>query len=217
MSWIILTQILLCLVGGGLIARYFSEPIRSLVVRTMPLEKRISEDSFHIQARASTIIAATLALLLAGALFWGAEHIKSWSGLPPSFKQQQQSLITDLGEMPNLTPSPVLADSGWVEDPMITQALPKPTVEYTTDSVEPTPAPILDLYYLQVGAFDNVTNANSKAEALRQQHGNLVQQLHLGGSIGPEKVLLGPFPTREAASTYRQRHRLKAWVRQQKR
>lgn len=218
MSWFIGLQVLGCLLAGGLLARSLSEHIRGLVVRLMPLEKRISEDSFHIQARTSTIIAAALALFLSGLLFWGLEYTKQTLGFSPLFQSSMQYTV--------LPAAPDLSTRIEASEPLPTTYSAAPVIHEgpsTTAPVVTPPAPdtsfiqIVAVYYLQVGAYDQLTNARAEAHRLEAQHPGLVQVLKFPYSTGPHKVLLGPFPARQAATNYRRLKRLHGFVRKHQR
>ena len=207
MSWMLFLQGLMCVLAGGYVARMLSTGIRALVVRAMPLEKRISDESFHIQARTTTIIAAAIALLLAGAAFWGVERAKKWITQGETGVHEQTAIIP-FYEPPSPGPPTPTTNVGPPTDSVVatTEAISKPTppAEQTT---------ITALYYLQLGAYDNPQLARAHYQLVLARHGPLARQLHLPATRGAHKVLLGPFSSRKAASAYRQQYQLEAFVR----
>lgn len=219
MQWIIPVQILVAVIIGGAVARYLSGVIRSLVVRSTPVEKRLSEESFNIQTRTSTIIGATVALLVAGGIYWGIESVKSYFPKAPVMVEEQTVILPftsstkeqDVESGQEHIPTPVRPSSSPAQ-----AAIPDASPATRPTAYEAS-APIQmgkGTYYLQLGAYVDGAKALRHAQGLRERYGSLLQTVQLPETTGPNKVLLGPFRTRRDVVRYRQQHQLKGFVRQ---
>lgn len=217
MQWIIPVQMLVAIIIGGTVARSLSGVIRHLVVRSIPVEKRLSEESFNIQTRTSTMIGAAVALLVAGGIYWGIESVKSYFSKEPLMVEEQTLILpftppakeqeVESGE--EKTSAPIASSPAQAAIPDASPATKPTTYE------ESAPIQIgKGSYYLQLGAYVDGTKALRHAQGLRERYGSLLQTVHLPGTTGPNKVLLGPFLTRRDAVRYRQQHQLKGFVRQ---
>ncbi|WP_367389021.1 SPOR domain-containing protein [Lewinella sp. LCG006] len=216
MQWIIPVQILVAIIIGGTVARSLSGVIRALVVRSIPVEKRLSEESFNIQTRTSTIIGAAVALLVAGGIYWGIESVKSYFPKEPLMVEEQTVILP-------FTPPTKEKDVESEEVPIsapITSSPAQATIPDASPATRPTAyeasVPIQTgkgTYYLQLGAYVDGTKALRHAQRLRERYGSLLQTVQLPETTGPNKVLLGPFLTRRDVVRYRQQHQLKGFVR----
>lgn len=212
MNGLILAEISMGLIVGSWLAYRLRDSIRSLVVRSMPVEKRISDDSYYIQTRASTIIAFLLALSMAGIFFWGVEKLRK--AYFSEAKIVQQQTLLPIKAVPSTsvdTPdAPPPNEPSTTPEADETDQEAEPVPNSPPSSQQPSSYAINGHYYLQVGAFKVYESAMKRLEYFQQLLTIPVRLVTLPATLGPNKVLVGPFASRQQAMTYRQQQELLA-------
>lgn len=197
-NWLLFVFAILSLLAGGYLARLSSDLIRKLVVRLMPVEKRFSDDSFRQQMLRATIIGWCMTLLLGGGFFWGSLQLLHTYTTPTVAEQEQL--------LPVSNPIPVKTS--------LTEHTAKrdttPVTIVPTESPQATAS--TGTYFLQLGAYDQITNAREQVNRYRSQLEIPVQVKQQEGTDGPYKVWVGPLGSRKLAADYRQAQQLKATI-----
>jgi len=215
MDYFFVVRILLALLAGFWVARYFRAAIRGLVIRLMPLKYRMSEQSFHLQSRISTALAILIALAIGFIVNQGLNRAieaagdKWWSKSDKmetfSFPAEPESVHTEPEPIPSpepdISPVPSLAE----EKPSEKTATP--------DSYGSTAAPQKGSHYLQVSAFDETDNAWRYYHAMERRYPGRAHLGKVSNGPGLYKALLGPFPNRAATLSFRARHNLQGFPR----
>lgn len=217
MDYFFVIRILLALLVGFWVARYFRAPIRGLVIRLMPIKYRMSEQSFHLQSRISTGLAILIALAIGFVVNQGLSRALQlvegrWWDRTESIEAFSMPL-----EPASPPPEPELEPLPEPEPQANPHLVPETEKPETTIPKAYGPAPEatapVGSYYLQAGAFDKAENAWRYHYTLSRRFPG---RAHLGEQAGrycPHKVLLGPFPSRRAVRSFRGRHGLEGFPR----
>ncbi len=199
MNWLFYVQFAAAILIGGWVARLLRGTIRSIIVRMMPIDRRIAEDSFRIQARIGAVVSIVLVLVVAVLVYQGVEYVKQRVG--EATATVEKTLVADI-------PGPI---------PAQTSVLPLPMpAESSMGHTSPAPAaPVFTeaQFHLQLGAFDNVDNAHRLVARSRERLSAPVFMLHLPATPAPYKVLVGPFPSKVFAREFLKQHDIKGYVR----
>lgn len=216
MNWstlFLITQILLALATGAYAAFRLQDVIRSLVVRSMPVEKRISDESFDIQTRKSTIIAFILFFFVAGLVYWGISLGEDaiW---PKVQQHEEQSFFSPSHLIPkkegNKIEKPI--DKPLLEKaPIVLDTVSSTVIKQTPKAYE-QPQP-MGPYYLQLGAYNSAKAALDEACQFQISLQESVQVVVIPHTKGPNKVLIGAFSSRKAVNHYRQGKNLVGFAR----
>ena len=208
----------IALVAGFIVARRLRRFVRSSVIRSMPLEKRMSEQSYSLQTRISTLIGFVIALLAAALANLGLLQLEEIIGIPVLTQSTTSATISDFEEEASL-----FASSNWpseIDEPIDTadtswNSLPQP------DSNDELPSGKMKqlekgAYYLQLYAFNSQELAMNQLSKSRSQLYKPVMLGKVEYSIAPYKILAGPFLSRVAARKYRDKYKLKGFTRHRK-
>jgi|GEM_PF-6895601 len=180
--------------------------LRALVVRSMPVRHRISEKSFLIQTRISTLLAFVLAITVALLTEWGLREAAQALGLPTTVTKTEQH---DIATSPDPAPAPAPA---LVPEP---EPAPVDTLPDTPQTKQPTSVATTteEIYYLQLYAFRRQDFAEAAQAAMSEALDQPVWLAVRPGDTEPYKIMAGPFPSRAAAVRYRKRRQLRGFPR----
>ncbi len=222
-----LLRIIIGLIIGLLAARKMRELIRSIVIRCIPLKHRISERSFQLQTRATTVVAILVAIGIAIGLNYGLSKalektdiskstlITSPSVMPqPALKKKE----ADKGDPPSITtPEPAIkfqeqpiSDYEWFNNKEATSvtktnkkiAYPMTKKGYAAPALQRLPSVYQIPHYAQIYAFDSFQRAKRQQVLWTQQHSLPIWVGYAEGSQAPYKVLVGPFENRAEATWF---------------
>lgn len=208
----------LALIAGIVFARLLRKPVRVVVTRMIPIQKRIEDNFYKRLTRITTVVGIVLALTVATLTNYGILRLAggweqteqvdiqplddgdSWtpetfleSPLPASRPVEELNLMPSIPEIYEATPA----------EPEITPMAPMPA--------ERTPAP--GRFYLQLYAFQHYENALRQVQVWP---GGELYRCHLAFAPGedvPYKILIGPFSSRDAARQFRRRKGLSGFPR----
>ena len=207
--YVIVAQVLVALVIAFYLTRKIRGFIRATVVRLMPLKHRISDESFNMQTRISTVAAYLIGLLLTGLIYWGIDEI-AHKMAPTSIVQQETTVA-----FPVLPSPPPVNDSISGSKPLIERKTSPPLrnpaqiYEHSQHRQEQTTR---GTYYVQLYAFNDVDRALVQQTHYGQSLNRVVDIIKVSGTLGPYKVIIGPFQTRDAAKAYIRQENLPAIV-----
>jgi hypothetical protein len=197
----------LMLLLGFWIARLARDLIRSIVVQTMPANKRIQENAFLVQSRISTAVGLFLAFGLA---------IAAYAGVKKGIRAVSAS-VTGRVEKPEAIEPPKEADPLSTVEAVFSTGIPDTVPEgHTWPTADHPSAPTSrtqpgGAFYLQVHAFIDETKAWRQHDALKA---SLRREIWVGLSSSdpvPYKVLIGPFASREEAIRFRDARRMEGF------
>lgn len=186
--------------------------LRALVVRSMPVRHRISEKSYLLQTRISTVLAFVLALTVGLLTEWGLREAAHALGLPTTVEQPEaQDRSASVEQVPAALPLPEPKPSPEPEpvprDTLVAPSQPK------TKQPSPVSAPTAEPYYLQLYAFRRQDFAEAAQAALSKALDQPVRLAERPGDTEPYKIMAGPFPSRAAAVRYGKRRQLNGFPR----
>lgn len=220
---------------GVYLANRWKEIFRGLVIRCMPIKHRISEQSYILQTRITSIVGIVFAILVA-VLINMAFGI-GWQKMGWQTRLQQQSVTPKLIPIP---PSPVVPNlplkevikykkettveekpmaiqspiqkkyfPNTVHQPLATPArevvyIPRPTTYY-----QPVALPV----YLQIYAFTTFPKAQQQKARWIGQTPFPVKVGYIEYDFTPYKVVIGPFPSRQAAKHFKNQITIPAFIR----
>lgn len=206
--WLII-RASLALFAGFWIASRLRGILRAIVVRSMPVRYRMSEESFNIQTRISAFLAIAIGLGIATLAYWGLS--KAGQALKgPVVSRSTTVEIEPAPEAPAPPPPPVKLEKAPADTLPAPEALPQTYEEPRPARLPARAAPPAPgaAYYLQLHAFV------SEARAWKQQAywaARLPRRIHVGvqpGGAVPYKVLAGPFGSRKQAIDFREKNKL---------
>lgn len=217
--YVVLGQVLLSLILAFYLTRKFRDFIRATVVRFMPVRHRISDESFNMQTRISTIVAFGLGLLLTGLFYRGLQEIVE-AAWPGAISREETTQVYVEPAIPQrMVPEP--ADDIPAEDVQPKTSLPEANTEPVPSDYEvqqpivPTRrvvVPESGPYYLQLYAFNNVDRALAQEAIYRDQLPYPVEVRKISRTIGPYKVVVGPIATRQELRELRRKLRMPTMV-----
>lgn len=203
----------LSLAVGLLVARRLRGLIQKGVTRSIPMKDRMAEDFLNRLSNRSTIIGIVLALVLSSLSYWGLS--KAWPRpntsaiqyggarqVDPPVQQKEKVIDKETQQLEELTLNPLktpdLAPLEAKEEP------PSPTLPQRASSSE---------WFIQIGAFSVEANAYDLYQSQQQQSQLRVYLAESSDLRGKWKILLGPFPTAQAARNYRNQHAIPGFPR----
>lgn len=211
------------LVIGIWVAYKMRNVIRATIIRFIPIRKRISQQSYELQTRLTPLICF---ILIAVVTFCfnhfiekGINKIYSIDQTPDTNQSStyEQSLFNT-----NPEPIPEVRTIPKKQSVKIEKPARQPSYTPTIDATPKRPEIVIEQparlitnpYYIQRDAFSTIDKANRQySDYLRSNH---THQYLIGidpvGDI-PYKLLIGPFPNREAANRYRRHYRILGFVR----
>lgn len=208
----------IALIAGFIVARRLRRFVRSSVIRSMPLEKRMSEQSYSLQTRISTLIGFIIALLAAALANLGLLQLEEMIDIPVLTQNTSSTTISDFEE----EEASLFASSNWpseIEEPITIDAIRDSLPQ--SDSYDELPSGNMKplekgAYYLQLYAFNSQELAMSQLFLSRSQLDKPVMLGKVEYTLGPYKILAGPFPSRVAARAYRDKYKLTGFTRHRK-
>lgn len=215
--WFI-AQLLISLLLGIIVARILKKFTRVLITRFMPLNQRMASNFFPRLSRISTIVGLFITLAVAIPAYIGIGKTSHWFQVtekesilatPNTMKQSTQEEINT-----SSTPLPVTQIPTDYESPE-----PRPNPKTTnprsnlTSKESAPPARVTDIYYLQVNAFHQLNKAIQQKTRRQKQTSIAVHIAFLEKDLPPYKVVIGPFPSMEAARKFRKRKKLNGFPR----
>lgn len=212
-SYWFLIRTLLALSVGFWIASRLRGTLRAIVIRSMPVRYRMSEEYFNTQTRISAILAMVIGLGIASLTYWGIG--KASNAIKGPIVSRSTTVEIEPMPSPPPTPAPLKLESAPTdtllhEDPLpATYEEPEP-VRIPSPSARPAPG---NPYYLQLYAFVSKTRA---WEQKAYWAARLPQRVFVGirpADEVPYKVLAGPFDSRGQAISFRERNKLTGFPR----
>ncbi len=188
--------------------------LRAIVVRSMPVRYRMSEEYFNIQTRISVILAVVIGLSIATLTYWGLS--KASQAITGPVISRSSSVEIEPAPSPLSFPAPFEEEEPQLDTLPYAETLPENYEEPEPSRIpDPSPPPSFeDPYYLQLHAFVSDTRAwNQKAHWAKR----LPRKVHVGihsGAAVPYKVLAGPFGSRKQAISFREKNKLIGFPRQ---
>lgn len=203
----------LSLAVGLLVARRLRGLIQKGVTRSIPMKDRMAEDFLNRLSNRSTIIGIVLALVLSSLSYWGlskawppskttAIHYSSTRKADPPVQREEKETDQEAQPPEELTLNPLKTPD----------LKPQPVKEEPPSPTQPQRASSSD-WFIQIGAFSVEANAYDLYQS-QQQQGQLRVYLAESSDLnGKWKILLGPFPTAQAARNYRNQHAIPGFPR----
>lgn len=211
-SWFLI-RTLLSLSLGFWIASRMRGILRTIVIRSMPVRYRMSEEYFNTQTRISMALAVVVGLSIASLTYWGLS--KAGSAIKGPVVSRSTTVEIEPLPSPPPTPAPLKVERAPADTMPETEFIPE-TYE------EPQPVRILPnisraqrghRHYLQLHAFISEARAWDQKEYWSTR---LPEPIHVGilpGDEVPYKVLAGPFGSRGQAVTFRDKNKLAGFPR----
>ena len=193
-------KLVIVLLLGLLLARFFKKYIRVVLTRLMPVQQRMSDDFFHKLTFRSTIIGGIITLATAAGLYGligrGEAYFFPAATLPTRFESSPQIPVPKT-DGSTLVPTTIVAE----EETPSTTSTNTPTYEE-------------EQVFLQIYAFRQRIAAEKQVLHWAARTDYLVLLAYGAADTEPYKVLIGPFPTTTAATDFRQRQGIRGFPRQ---
>lgn len=210
MNYPVIFQIGAELALSVLIIRRIRGWIRKHILRYIPVDKRISDDGFHLQNRYSIIVASIGILILTMLFHLGINQFKRYIS-----KQPKETIVTPVAEQAaEQTAEIPFAQPPTIDTPVTESELkdvlpPKPQPPKVIESPDSTPD-----WYAQVHAISLLNLAKNAQQQQTAPANRQVYLAHFATDPQPYKILIGPFSDRRSTQAYIQAHALNAWPRQ---
>lgn len=201
---LLILRIAACLGGGFWLARQLRGVIPAIVLRLMPAKHRFSENAFRIQTRISTIVAVVVTLGGAALLHQGINWVAA---------QVRTQTRTQISPQPPKTPVPMAIPQEVAEDYEWPPARPERYEDPTPSPTAPAPAPKTGDWCLQLHALTDEDNARQQQARLSRALSRPVQLSYLQGDIGPYKLYIAGFGSRDEALRFAKKHGLSGFPR----
>lgn len=191
--------------------------VRALVVRSMPVRYRISERSYLLQTRISTIAAFSITIGTAMLVNWGFWKFQKAVGLsvekektdlPPSPtppKERPVPFSSVLPTIPPPAPAPIPSP-----EPLPQEGRSDPSSPPPHPAAPPAPP---DPHYWQLHALEEWEGAWSAKDDLERKLARTVWLAVTAEDPMSYRLLVGPFRTRDEAVRYSRRKKLKGFPR----
>lgn len=196
---------LLALICSYFIARRMRHFLLSLVIKSMPVTQRYSEDGFKKQTRIVSRLGIGLTILLTIGIEVGYRY-----AFQPNNKKADSSHLPT--QNMNLFPTVAPTISPTLETTPTNQIPPRPISTPATISA-PTNSPVSRLYYLQLAAFSDPTHVQKAKAAYVTK---VPHPLYLAidqHPTTPFKVVVGPFASILEVRQYQLQYGLRGYVR----
>lgn len=191
-------KLVIVLLLGLLLARFFKKFTRVVLTRLMPVQQRMSDDFFHKLTFRSTIIGAMITLGAAAGLYWLIGKGEAYFIPSTTIPTRLESIPTIPAPQPEeITPTTITA---------VEEVRTIPTAEIPTDNEAQV--------FLQIYAFRQRTAAEKQVLYWAARTDYLVLLAYGAADTEPYKVLIGPFPTTTAAIDFRQGQGMRGFPRQ---
>ena len=168
------------------------------------MKHRISERSFVLQTRITTLVSVIVGGLIALLVFQGMTRA-AWkiTGRP----QPPKPPVVKPIEKPETRPPDTAPEP---ELPIPASSEPAPEAAPPPPKTEAAPG---ELSYLQLHALTDFDAAWAQRAHWERRLGRAVWVAHESAGVGPYKVLVGPFPDRRSASAYKRQKKLDGFPR----
>jgi len=220
---------------GVYLANRWKEIFRGLVIRCMPIKHRISEQSYILQTRITSIVGIVFAILVAIIINVGL--VIGWQKMGWQNNLNHQSAVPKLIPIP---PSPVVpnlpkktplmpvqetkSEEKPIATPIVKAKETRPTIIYQPIELAPkqvryvpNPAvyyqPVALPVYLQIYAFTTYPKAQQQRARWIGQTPFPVKVGYIEYDFTPYKVMIGPFPSRQAANHFKNQITIPAFIR----
>lgn len=200
--------------GLGLLAvRQLRGLIQKGITRSIPMKERMAEDFLQRLSNRSTIVGIALVMLITSASYGGLSRIWPKHDSAPSFSPQRDKL-----EQSKVDESQALeqAQNEETSEPRPKEFSFLPTAQKDEPAKISSPVRIKseEAWYIQIGAFAIQANAQALWQTQQQVGGSVQVFLAETQEIkAPWKILLGPFPSAQAARNYRDQHGIPGYPR----
>lgn len=204
----------LSLAVGLLVARRLRGLIQKGVTRSIPMKDRMAEDFLNRLSNRSTIIGIVLALVLSSLSFWGLSKV--W---PPSKTTAVHYSSTRKADPPLQREEKIAEKETQRPEELSLNPLKTPDLDQQQVAKEEPPSPTQPQrarsgdWFIQIGAFSVEANAYDLYQSQQQQSQLRVYLAESSDLNGKWKILLGPFPSVQAARTYRDQHAIPGFPR----
>lgn len=220
---------------GVYLANRWKEIFRGIVIRCMPIKHRISERSYILQTRITSMVGIIFAILVAGII--NIVMAIGWQKMGWQSGLQQQTVTPKLipipanPVVPNLPKKEILEEeeTSTPEDIIIPTKVPIPKKSISTTSYYPREVPPLEVQYvtkpstyyqpmalpvyLQIYAFTSYPKAQQQRARWIGQTPFPVKVGYRANDYTPYKVVIGPFPSRQAANHFKNKITIPAFIR----
>ena len=213
---------------GFILASKWKEGLRGLVIRCMPVKHRISEQSYLLQTRITTVVSILFAIVVATVLNLALS--KGLQGIGWTLPTTQQTVSPRLIPLP---PKPVpnverkeaidkrpIGDLDKIATPASpTKEIAIPPSNTTSQQIGYVPTsqsvyrPISPPCYLQLYAFHTFEKAQQQQARWIRQTPYMARIGYLTNDYAPYKVLLGPIPNRQYARQLQQQLTISSFIR----
>lgn len=203
---------------GFWVARKARNLIRTLVVQSMPPEKRIEEKAFIVQGRISTMAGIGLMALVAGVAFTGMHKgLARLRGEPMAARERASAPKPKTPALAEMLTEPLSMDVP--TDPEELPIAYEPRTIPRSGAMRSSNARNADrrpqqLHYLQVHAFAEEENAWTAQADLRRRFKTSVWVAADYADPVPYKVLIGPFQSRAQVLQYKKAQKLQGFPKQ---
>lgn len=193
-------KLVIVLLLGLLLARFFKKFTRVVLTRLMPVQQRMSDDFFHKLTFRSTIIGTIITFGTAAGLYWLIGKGEAY--FFPAVKIPTPSYASPIMPAPK-TDGITLIPTATVAEEEAPAASSTNTPTYEEEQV-----------FLQIYAFRQRSAAEKQVLYWAARTDYLVLLAYGAADTEPYKVLIGPFPTTTAATDFRQRQGIRGFPRQ---
>lgn len=198
-------QIVFAITAGLLIVSRLRKKLRSLVVRFMPVKQRLADNFLPRQTRYSAVAGIVLTALIAITLFVGMEYLEQKV-------TTSQEITLSVSNAQDKTPLSKTTLSTPPEQPPQAKEEQETPTPSRDESSQYYPSSSV-MYYLQLQAFENPRNALKQEKYWTQRLNEPVTTKNIPGDNAPYKILVGPFPSRQAVMKYRSSTGLPGFIR----
>ena len=231
MNWSIFLNVLLFIITllvSYQIIRWFQNPLRKLVLMTIPMKYRIRPNAYRMQLWIVNGAGLLMILLLATLLYFGIKNVGedwlikaqvAWKdkteipmeyNTPPPILSPMPPRVTPAPTYQPPTAAPIQEIPTNYEAPLtyappVAIAPSVPTI--SAQQLQPTIPIVTEEWYIQLAAFKEIAKAEQQCQAWQVKIGQPIRIGWVQEEYIPFKVLVGPFSSRHQAERYRKQLR----------
>lgn len=198
-AWFTAVQLVCTVVVFLLVLHFLRDITRPLVTRLIPIQRRMQNGFFQLQARLTIGTNLLLATLMASATYWGIGRVKAFFSQETAKEINSSSLFT----MDYTDGSDTEEETLRIDE----------TSTPAKSDLEAAPAQIAGRYVLQIGAFTAVHRAKRMQKRWTNQSEYRVYIVEMPYEKVQYKVLLGDFKSADEALTYMKQVRTSSFPR----